>query len=60
MTGDSDFFRDASIEMKRRLPSARFVQINGSWHGTNMWQPEKFTSAVLEFLRRRGKQARCG
>jgi pimeloyl-ACP methyl ester carboxylesterase len=50
VTGDSDFFRDASIEMKRRLPGARFVQINGSWHGTNMWQPEKFTSTVLDFL----------
>ena len=50
VTGDSDFFRDASIEMKRRMPDARFVQINGSWHGTNIWQPEKFTSAVLAFL----------
>ena len=50
VTGDSDFFRDASIEMKRRMPDARFVQINASWHGTNIWQPEKFTSTVLEFL----------
>jgi pimeloyl-ACP methyl ester carboxylesterase len=50
VTGDTDFFRDASIEMKRRIPAARFVQINQSWHGTNIWQPEKFTSTVLNFL----------
>jgi len=50
LTGDSDFFRDASRQMQRRMPGARFVLINGSWHGTNLWQPEKFTSAVLDFL----------
>jgi len=50
ITGDSDFFRAASEEMKRRMPGARFVLINGSWHGTCLWQPEKFTNAVLEFL----------
>jgi len=50
ITGDSDFFREASEEMKRRMPHARFVMINRSWHGTNMWQPEKFTSSVLDFL----------
>jgi pimeloyl-ACP methyl ester carboxylesterase len=50
VTGDTDFFREASVEMKRRLPDARFVLINGSWHGTNIWQPEKFTSTVLQFL----------
>jgi 3-oxoadipate enol-lactonase len=51
ITGDTDFFRDASIEMKRRMPAARFVQISKAWHGTNIWQPEKFTSTVLDFLR---------
>ena len=50
VTGDNDFFRGASAEMKKRLPDSRFVLIKGSFHGTCLWQPEKFTSAVLEFL----------
>jgi pimeloyl-ACP methyl ester carboxylesterase len=50
VTGDTDFFRDASVEMKRRLTGARFVLITGAWHGTNIWQPEKFTTTVLDFL----------
>jgi pimeloyl-ACP methyl ester carboxylesterase len=50
VTGDTDFFREPSVEMKRRLPDARFVLINGAWHGTNIWQPEKFSSTVLQFL----------
>ena len=50
ITGDQDFFRAASEEMAKRMPGARFVVINGSFHGTCLWQPEKFTSAVLDFL----------
>ena len=50
VTGDNDFFRGASEEMKKRLPDSRFVLIKGSFHGTCLWQPEKFTSAVLDFL----------
>ena len=50
LTGDGDFFRGASEEMAERMPGARFVLINGSYHGTCLWQPEKFTSAVLDFL----------
>ena len=50
VTGDGDFFRGASEQMKQRMPDARFVMIKGSLHGTCMWQPEKFTSAVLDFL----------
>lgn len=51
VTGETDFFRDASIEMKRRMPAARFVEIKKAWHGTNIWQPEQFNATVLEFLR---------
>jgi pimeloyl-ACP methyl ester carboxylesterase len=50
LTGDSDFFRPASEEMRKRMPRSRFVLMNGSPHGSNLWQPEKFTSAVLDFL----------
>jgi pimeloyl-ACP methyl ester carboxylesterase len=50
VTGDSDFFRGASEEMHKRLPDARFVMIEDSYHGTSMWQPEKFTAALLDFL----------
>ncbi len=50
VTGDTDFFREASVEMKRRLPDARFALIKGAWHGTNIWQPEKFSSTVLNFI----------
>lgn len=50
ITGDADFFRGASEEMHRRLPDARFVMIEDSYHGTSMWQAATFTSAVLDFL----------
>jgi pimeloyl-ACP methyl ester carboxylesterase len=50
LTGDSDFFRAASEEMRKRMPRSRFVLMNGSPHGSNLWQPEKFTNAVLDFL----------
>jgi 3-oxoadipate enol-lactonase len=50
LTGDNDFFRAASEEMRKRMPRSRFVLIDGSPHGSNLWQPEKFTNAVLDFL----------
>lgn len=50
LTGDTDFFRDASQQMHQRMPGARFALIHGSPHGTCLWQAEKFTSAVLDFL----------
>jgi pimeloyl-ACP methyl ester carboxylesterase len=50
VTGDTDFFRGASEEMNKRIAGARFVLIKGSSHGTCLWQAEKFTSAVLDFL----------
>ena len=50
LTGETDFFRGASERMKERMPAARFVLIQGSMHGTCLWQPEKFTGAVLDFL----------
>jgi pimeloyl-ACP methyl ester carboxylesterase len=50
LTGEGDFFRGASEEMAERIPGARFVLIKDAFHGTCLWQPEKFTSAVLDFL----------
>jgi len=50
LVGDQDFLRGPSEQMQRRMPGARFVLIKGSGHGTCLWQPEKFTAAVLDFL----------
>ncbi len=50
VVGDKDAFVAPSEEMKKRMPEARFVLIKDSIHGTCLWQPEKFTSAVLDFL----------
>jgi len=50
ITGEGDFFRGASEEMAQRMPGARFVLIKDSFHGTCLWQPERFTAAVLDFL----------
>ena len=50
ITGDSDVMRGPSEEMHRRMAGSRFALITGASHGTCLWQPEKFTSAVLEFL----------
>ncbi|OGO49818.1 MAG: hypothetical protein A2148_07530 [Chloroflexi bacterium RBG_16_68_14] len=50
LVGDQDLLLDPSKQMKERMPGARFVLIRGSSHGTCMWQPEKFTGAVLDFL----------
>lgn len=50
LTGERDFMRGPSEEMKQRLPHARFVMIRDAYHGTCLWQPERFTAAVLDFL----------
>lgn len=50
LTGDRDFMRGPSEEMMRRLPEARFVLIKDASHGTCLWQPEKVTAALLDFL----------
>ena len=50
LVGDQDLLRGPSEEMKAKLPDARFVLIKDSTHGTCLWQPEKFTSATLDFL----------
>ena len=50
LVGELDFLLDASKRMHEKLPGSRFSLIRGSGHGTAMWQPAKFTSAVLDFL----------
>ncbi len=50
LVGDQDFLRGPSEQMKERMPDARFVLIKDSAHGTCVWQPEHFTSAVVDFL----------
>jgi pimeloyl-ACP methyl ester carboxylesterase len=50
LVGEMDFLLGASRSMHEKLPGARFCLIKGAGHGTAMWQPAKFTSAVLDFL----------
>jgi pimeloyl-ACP methyl ester carboxylesterase len=50
LTGDRDFLRSGGERIKERLPDARFVLIKGAAHISSFWQPEKFTTAVLDFL----------
>ncbi len=50
LVGDLDVLRGPSEQMKERLPESRFTLIKGSSHGTCLWKPEAFTSAVLDFL----------
>jgi pimeloyl-ACP methyl ester carboxylesterase len=50
LVGDMDFLLEPSKAMHANLPHARFTLVRGSGHGTAMWQPAKFTSAVLDFL----------
>ena len=50
LVGDQDPLRGPSEQMKERMPDARYTLIKGSTHGTCLWQPEVFTSAVLDFL----------
>lgn len=50
LVGDLDVLRGPSEEMKKRLPDSQFTLIKGSTHGTCLWKPEAFTSAVLDFL----------
>ena len=50
LVGENDQLLQPSRVIHAKIPGSRFVLIRGSSHGSNMWQPERFTSAVLDFL----------
>jgi pimeloyl-ACP methyl ester carboxylesterase len=52
LVGDKDLLLAPSRAMQERLPGCQFVLIGDSYHGTCLWQPEAFTTAVLDFLAR--------
>jgi pimeloyl-ACP methyl ester carboxylesterase len=50
VVGDKDLLLAPSRAMQERMAGCRFVLIKDSYHGTCLWQPEAFTTAVLDFL----------
>jgi pimeloyl-ACP methyl ester carboxylesterase len=50
LTGEHDFLRAGSEQLRAMLPDARYVLIKGAAHISSFWQPEKFSAAVLNFL----------
>jgi 3-oxoadipate enol-lactonase len=50
IVGDRDLLLGDSRAMQQRIAGNRFVLIRNSLHGTAVWQPEAFTTAVLDFL----------
>jgi 2-succinyl-5-enolpyruvyl-6-hydroxy-3-cyclohexene-1-carboxylate synthase/2-succinyl-6-hydroxy-2,4-cyclohexadiene-1-carboxylate synthase len=40
--------------MASKIPNARFVKVEGAGHAVNLYQPEQFNDAVLQFLRDNG------
>jgi pimeloyl-ACP methyl ester carboxylesterase len=50
VVGDRDLLLRDSRAMQERIPENQFVLIRNSLHGSAVWQPEAFTTAVLDFL----------
>jgi pimeloyl-ACP methyl ester carboxylesterase len=50
IVGDRDLLLGDSRAMQQRIAGNRFVLIRNSLHGTAVWQPEAFATAVLDFL----------
>lgn len=50
LVGDKDALLAPSRAMQRRMPGCQFVLIKDAYHGTCLWQPEAFTTAVLDLL----------
>ena len=50
LVGEQDALLEPSREIHRRITGSRFVLIKNSGHGSNMFQPEAFTTATLDFL----------
>ncbi len=50
VVGDRDLLLRDSRAMQERIAENQFVLIRNSLHGSAVWQPEAFTTAVLDFL----------
>jgi pimeloyl-ACP methyl ester carboxylesterase len=50
IVGEHDLLLGDSRAMQQRSAENRFALIRNSLHGTAVWQPEAFTTAVLDFL----------
>ncbi len=50
LVGERDNLLLASRAIHERIAGSRFVLLRGSGHGTNLWRPEAFARAVLDFL----------
>ena len=50
IVGDRDLLLADSRAMQQRIAGNQFALIRNSLHGSAVWQPEAFTTAVLDFL----------
>jgi pimeloyl-ACP methyl ester carboxylesterase len=50
LVGEQDQLLEPSRVIHAKIPHSRFVLIRESGHGSNMWQPERFIAATLDFL----------
>jgi len=50
IVGEHDLLLGDSRAMQQRIAENRFALIRNSLHGTAVWQPEAFTTAVRDFL----------
>ena len=49
---DTVYPPELARDMARRIPGAELLMLEGTGHLANLEQPERFNSAVLDFLRK--------
>jgi pimeloyl-ACP methyl ester carboxylesterase len=50
LVGENDNLLGPSHAMQKQVAGSRFVRLQNSGHGTNMWRPQAFLDATLDFL----------
>ena len=50
LVGENDNLLGPSREIHRQIAGSRLVVLRNSTHGTNMWRPQEFIDATLDFL----------
>jgi pimeloyl-ACP methyl ester carboxylesterase len=50
LVGEKDHLLGPSRVIHQRMPGSRFVLLRNCGHGSNIWRPEAFERAVLDFL----------
>jgi pimeloyl-ACP methyl ester carboxylesterase len=50
LVGENDNLLNASRVIHRKIAESRFVLLRNCMHGSNLWRPDAFLSAVLGFL----------